>query len=302
MWLQRSATRSDLKEDTDHSILQAVTCGMSVLLFTHSLAMALAVVFRQHEHEHGVPTMAKLVHTLTKRRTAPRTVKVLSFLVCLYFFNWYLTPLGMFQDWHEELMIALLNMGAIGIFLQLHVTGKRGTSHRGEHIHSSWEASLIMVVGSLGSFCWWSELFGQDAQEELDGDKSFQRFCEENCMRLCAVTHFCMTSLFVDVFRGRIEPSVSQCIFLTFWSGVMLVVGAKLEHWSAIEHQQHHRHGFQVWEILEHLGEFGVCEMGLISMIAWLTHLSKNWDGWLDHGELSMSLSKPLLEDHRKSA
>jgi len=253
----------------------AVCCGLSALAFTHSLAMALAIVFRTHEHEHVVPTFQQTLRILSHQKAA----KVIVFCAALFLFNSLLDP-GMLEKPHEELLIMALNGVALLVYANVQMSGKRG------HIHGSWESTLLLAVGSLSSLCWWAELFSSDSLENLGLQRTL-------CISQCAITHFAMTSLSVDTFRCRLDPSANQCLFLTFWACTMLFVGAKLEHHAACAHHDHHRHGHEVWEIMAHLGEFGLCEFGMISTAAWLTHLAQNADRWW-HMQPT-GLDEPLL-------
>jgi len=254
----------------------AVCCGLSALTFTHSLAMSLAIVFRTHEHEHVVPTFQQTLRILSNQKIAG----VIVFCAALYLFNNLLDP-GMLEKPHEELLIMGLNGVALLVYVNVQMSGKRG------HIHANWEATLLMAVGSLSSLCWWAELFSSDALEHLAPQRTL-------CIIICAITHFAMTVLSVDTFRCRLDPSANQCLFLTFWACTMLFIGAKLEHHAACAHHDHHRHGHEVWEIMAHLGEFGLCEFGMISSVAWLTHLAQNADRWW-HMKLG-GLGEPLLD------
>jgi len=254
----------------------AVCCGLSALTFTHSLAMALAIVFRAHEHEHVVPTFGQTVRILSRGKVA----KCILFFAVLYGFNNLLDP-GMLQKPHEELLIIGLNTVALLVYARVQISGKRG------HVHANWEATLLMAVGSLSSLCWWAELFSADALEHLGLQRTF-------CICQCAVTHFAMTMMSVDTFRCRLNPGPNQCLFATFWACTMLFIGAKLEHHAACAHHDHHRHGHEVWEIMAHLGEFGLCEYGIISTVAWTTHLAQNAGRWWH--TRPTGLNEPLLD------
>jgi len=276
--LHRAATRHN--DMVVHVLTQntylAVACGLSALAFTHSLAMSLAIVFRTHEHEHVVPTFGQTIRILSHKKAA----KCIVFCAALYVYNNQLDP-GMLYKPHEEMIIMLLNTVALLVYANVQLSGKRG------HVHANWEATLLMAVGSLASLCWWSELFSSDALESLGIQRTL-------CISQCAVTHFCMTILSVDVFRCRLDPGPNQCLFLTFWACTMLFMGAKLEHHAACAHHDHHREGHEIWEIMAHLGEFGLCEYGIISTMAWLTHLAQNADRWWH--VRPTGLAEPLLD------
>eukprot|EP00416_Gambierdiscus_australes_P008272 CAMPEP_0171126274 /NCGR_PEP_ID=MMETSP0766_2-20121228/112983_1 /TAXON_ID=439317 /ORGANISM="Gambierdiscus australes, Strain CAWD 149" /LENGTH=570 /DNA_ID=CAMNT_0011589301 /DNA_START=1 /DNA_END=1713 /DNA_ORIENTATION=- len=309
MMLQRTATRTKVVLDLlKHSCCLAVLCALSVLFCTHSLAMSLAIVFRQHEHDHKVPSIRMVLHEVLHERTGARLGKVVVFLGALYIVNSSLEP-GMIENPHEELLIAALDLAALLVAADVFLYAKRGRSH------SSWEATLICVVGSLGSFAWWSELckptheggllvaaLGKGALPEEGG---MQRAV---VIIIAVVTHIMLSALFADVFRRKLEPTVNQCLFFTFWAITMLFMGAKLEHHSAVHLMRHHRGVLRVWEVLEHLGEFGICEFGLISTMAWITYLAQNAARWwgpdatrhveiiiTKHSSLG-SLAEPLLQ------
>jgi len=288
MMLQRTASRTKvIQKWLKHNLFLATTCGLSVLFCTHSLAMSLAIVFRQHEHDHAVPGFLQVWDVITKKDATRRLGKVAAFCIALCVFNCLLEP-GMMESVFEAVMVTLLNLAALGTAISVCRWGKTN------HTHSSWEASLILLVGSLGSFCWWSELFNPD--HTLDVFRTM-------CISLAVVTHISLTALFADVFRHRVAPSCQQCLVFTFWSCSMLFMGAKLEHHAAVEHERHHRKSLKVWELLEHLGEFGVCEFGLISTMAWLAYLAQHAVSWWDVDSSASdsdkeALTEPLLKKH----
>lgn len=281
MMFQRIGTRTKVGLHVlRHNTTLAICCGLSVLWCTHSLAMSLAIVFRQHEHEHSVPTVGQVWRQLTQRRALPRILKVLAFCISLCAFNSLLEP-GMMENPHEELFLLALNGMALVMAARVSQAATRCE-------HPSWEASLICVVGVTGSFCWWAELCGPGSSLQ---DSSFQRAVS---ILFAAVTQLVLTALFADIFRRRLEPTAGQSLFFTFWACTMLVIGSKLEHHSAVHLVCHHKRPLRVWEVLEHMGEFGVCEFGLISTMSWFTYMAQKAAWWWDSHPNS-GLHQPLL-------
>lgn len=281
MVVQRSAERTQLVQTVlQEDEIMAFFCGLSVLFFTHSFAMSMAIVFRTHEHPHEVPTVHQLLAHVITAESCCAAVGIWSISASWYAFNSFLGQ-GMLENYHEEIMITAMNAVALAIALYNLFFGKLG------HAHHSLESSLTIFVGSVASLCWWGELHGPDSVEQA---RPFRTFV----IGLCAVTHVVLTFFFADVFSRKIDPPAWHCIALTWWAGTMLIVGAKLEHHSAVEHHKHHRDHMLEWELLEHLGEFGLCEFGLVSTVAWITHLAANSRRWwiVGHG----GLEKPLLE------
>uniref|UniRef100_A0A7S4PXU0 Uncharacterized protein n=1 Tax=Alexandrium monilatum TaxID=311494 RepID=A0A7S4PXU0_9DINO len=284
MVMQRSVERTSLVQTMlKDDVMLATCCGLSVLFFTHSLAMSMAIVFRTHEQAHEVPTVHQLLTHVITAESNRGAVSMWCFGAAWYCFNHFIDP-GMMENLHEELMITVMNVVALAVAGYNLMWGKHG------HAHPSLEANLVIFVGSVASLCWWGELHGPHNIEESTPMRTV-------VISIAAVTHMVMTFFFADVFSQKIDPPAHHCLLLTFWAGTMLFVGAKLEHHSAVEHQQHHKGGGMLeWELLSHLGEFGLCEFGLVSTVAWITHLAANSRRWwlTDHRRLL----HPLLE-HR---
>jgi len=284
----RSATRTRLIQHVlRHNRCLAILSGLSVLFFTHSLSMSLAIVFRAHEHHHSVPSVSQLVRTVFKWNPRRKAKKMLFF-----FFGWMIVIRAMERgssiNSHQELILASLN--GTGLVL----ASRNVFSRKVGRPRQSWEASLIIFVGSIASLLWWAELFSPDSLNRLTPMRTF-------VVMLSVVTHVTLTAYFADAFRKRIVPPVSHCIYFTFWAGTMLFLGAKLEHFSAIEHQRHHSEYMTGWEILRHIGEVGLCEFGLISLMAWVTHLAANAADWLEAYEAVLHLPRPYLNQRLPS-
>jgi len=282
MVMQRSAERTTLVQTLlKHDTMVASCCGLSVLFFTHSLAMSMAIVFRTHEQPHEVPTVIQLLKHVITAESSAGAYRTWGFASAWYCFNHMLDP-GMMENPHEELMITAMNVAALLIALYNIMWGKHG------HGHPSMESKLVIFVGSIASLCWWGELHGPDSLESATPTRTA-------VIVFAAVTHMVLTFFFADVFSHRIDPPASHCLVLTFWAGTMLFVGAKLEHHSAVEHEHHHRGSMREWELLVHLGEFGLCEFGLVSTVAWITHLAANSRRWWNVGR-RWDLVRPLLK------
>lgn len=285
--IQRIFSRSLLIQRVlKHSGFLATACSLSILLFTHSLAMSMAVVFRVHENEHEVPSVRELAMHVFQKNLVKRLMKTSVFVCALVTFNWMIQP-GMMVNPNDELLLLSLNFVVLLVALTTMMTAKQA-----EHSHHSWEACLIVCAGAVATFCWWATLLGPKCQEQEEEDSPCE--CRPVTICICAFTHVSLTIMFADIFRNRISPSSSQSILLTFWAGTTLCVGAKLEHYSAVEHERHHQMKLSKWEVLEHLGEFGLCEFGLISTVAWVTYLCQHAAKWWN-SERKNSLTKPLL-------
>jgi len=284
--IQRSASRSFVIQHVmKHNNFLATTCGMSCLFFTHSLAMSLAIVFRAHEHEHAVPSVSEIARRIGRHNSIQRMVKIAGFCGVWLYFN-SLMQEGMMEDSHEQLLILTLNCVAL---VAAFICPK--PMNRNHHGHPSWEATLVISAGILAMFCWWAEILGPDSLEEVTPMRTM-------LLTVCAMTHIALTTLFADVFHERVEPPAILCLIFTFWAGSTLFVGAKREHHAAVLHERHAREHLSKWELLQHLGEFGLCEFGLISSLAWVTYLTQHADKWW--GAIGQkSLQVPLL--HRST-
>merc|ERR1712226_1249084 len=85
--------------------------------------------------------------------------------------------------------------------------------------------------------------------------------------------HVCITAFSADTFAGRLKPNVQEAVVVNFWAATQCFQGLAAEHHAASHH--HHGHGLSVHGLLNHLGEFGLCEFGLITMLAWGTYVSE---------------------------
>jgi len=269
MLIHRSATRIMMVQTVlQHDVFLACSCGLSVLFFTHIFTMAIAIIFRSHEHLHEVPSMLQILHRLGAAKSSRGVLAIWALCSGWFVLGNHLEP-GMMETWYEEILIAVLSGAALAVAIANLARVKPGRSI------PSLESNMVLCMGSVASLVWWSMLQGPDSLQHYSHSRTA-------VIILCTVTHIVLTFLFADVFAGRMDPPPHHCLFLTFWAGAMLFIGLKLEHHTAVEHFDHHRAHMLKWECLEHLGEFALCEFGLVSTVAWLTHLAGNADRWLD--------------------
>jgi len=146
----------------------------------------------------------------------------------------------------------------------------------------SYESVLVWATGCLATFVW-CELAASGRSGSL------LKFAG---VLLGAASHYIITGISADTFSERMETNLMEAVVMLFWASTQCIQGLMLEHRAATSHHGHG--GLSVHGLLNHLGEFGLCEFGLIATLAWATKITEEIVELPQKGGVG-SLRKPLL-------
>jgi hypothetical protein len=287
------------------STFASVMYGPALYCHTHGLALLSAVVFRKHEGAEHPPTLIKVAKALSQ--FDPRYIlHVAAVLATLLAVN-VLPPLvdhsascarasegeycppvwlqsvtkGLFAGPFTALSLSLVNLIAV------RAASRCANRPVAQAPHASYESVLTWTTGCIATFCWCELMMPESGAPQW-------KFLS---VGIGAVAHFAIAATSADVFSGRMEPTFQEAVVLTFWAATQCFQGLCVEHHAALEHVGHHDHGLSVNGLLVHLGEFGLCEFGLITTLGWVTLLTEKVVHMLPvHNK--KGLRQPLLSKH----
>jgi len=276
--LCRSAALASWAQAYRGSVSAALLYGFALYYYTHGLALIAAVVFRRHEGVPHPPTVGRVFTVVARQGLMPAVARCGIFILCLLIT--VLVPAIVDHPYsqahhhgegHESHLLHAVSQGLLSGLCGCFVLScinivtvmaalrcyMRPQVHK---IRSSYEAALAWGVGGLGSLAWCRLLSSEDGL-----DAPWWQFFSA---LLAFTTHVCLAAFSADVFAGRQVPNWTEAITVTFWAALQCVEGLAAEHHAATSH---HCYPMNVGALLEHLGEFGLCEFGLIVTLAWVT-------------------------------
>ena len=130
-------------------------------------------------------------------------------------------------------------------------------------IRASYQSALTWAVGGLGSLSWCRML--------MAGFSASPPIWQYLSACFAFFTHIALASFSADTFAGRQNPRASEIAVVTFWASVQLLQGLAAEHHAATSH--HADGSLDAGGLLVHLGDFAMCEFGLIVSVAWVSEI-----------------------------
>jgi len=284
----------------------AVVYGIALYFFTHSVVLIFAVIFRRHLGGERVPDFRTVMRHLLRRDPVMNVIFGFCFFALLYFATAIpaLADLDLVEDAATQMHHPLHRHGVKGWLLH-HPLQRHGV-HKPEYArwlraisqglcagpwetlvlmfinsaalyavlhccwrsprraaHPSWEADLTFATGCFAILVWWQSL------NPADGDQWWQ----VGGRRVAAVAHVAMVAFSSDVFSGHLLPNAMESAAAVFWAAYQVVQGLATEHHAAM-----HRSGdgIQISELFTHIGEFALCEFGLITFLGWITYIAEH--------------------------
>lgn len=266
----------------------AVIYGPSLYFYTHGIALVIAVVFHKHQGAVHPPTLVKVARVLAKADPM-YMVQIAAFSAAVVAAN-VLPPMldhgceswleactkGLYAGPFTVLTLSVIN--AVALRVAYNVARRKVDRPP----RPSYESVLVWATGCLATFIW-CEL----AVPGKNG--SLPKFAG---VLLGAASHYTITGISADTFSGRMETNIMEAVIMLFWASTQCFQGLALEHHAATSHHGHG--GLSVHGLLNHLGEFGLCEFGLIATLAWATKITEEIVILPPKGGVG-SLRKPLL-------
>mmetsp|Transcript_93999 Transcript_93999/g.255160 ORF Transcript_93999/g.255160 Transcript_93999/m.255160 type:complete len:510 (+) Transcript_93999:93-1622(+) len=270
------------------STFAAVIYGPSLYFYTHGIALVIAVVFHKHQGAEHPPTLIKVVNVL--RKADPMyMLQIAVFGAALAAANLLPPKLdhgceswleactkGLYAGHITMLTMSAINAVALGVAYNI-VKRKVDRPPR-----PSYESALVWATGCLATFIW-CEMFVPGRNGSL---------LKFTTVLLGTASHYVITGVSADTFSGRMETSMMEAVVMLFWASTQCIQGLALEHRAATSHHGHG--GLSIHGLLNHLGEFGLCEFGLIATLAWATKITEEIVHLPTKGGVG-SLRKPLL-------
>mmetsp|Transcript_45759 Transcript_45759/g.106247 ORF Transcript_45759/g.106247 Transcript_45759/m.106247 type:complete len:555 (+) Transcript_45759:57-1721(+) len=307
--LCRSAALASWAHAYRGSVTAALLYGFSLYYYTHALALIGAIVFRKHEGVDHPPTVARVWRAVARQNSKEAMMRGIAFVLGLLFVVImpalvdHPMPQTSGHEGHGHMEPHLLHAVAAGL-----LSGPCGCfalscistcaimaaircymRPQVKKVKASYEAALAWILGGLGSLAWCGVLAGEGSS-----DAPWWQYAAAVTAFLA---HIFLASFSADVFAGRQVPDWTEANVVTFWAALQLVEGLAAEHHAATSH---HCHSMDVGALLAHLGEFGLCEFGLIITLAWISdnmcYLYKKFSKMPapKYGQGSSSLTRPL--------
>jgi len=274
--LCRSAALASWAHAYRGSVTAALLYGFSLYYYTHGLALIAAIVFRKHEGVDHPPTVARVWRAVARQGAKEAVVRCIAFVLALLFVVVVPAlvdhPLSRQPSGHGEphllhAVAAGLLSGQCGCFvlscantLAILAAMRCYMRPQVKKVRASYEAALAWILGGLGSLAWCGVLSGEDSLNAP--------WWQYSAALTAFIAHIFLASFSADVFAGRQVPDWTEANIVTFWAALQLIEGLAAEHHAATSH---HCHSMDVGALLAHLGEFGLCEFGLIITLAWIT-------------------------------
>jgi len=314
LFLHHSLTRQGLLFRTN-SVALALLFGFALYFFTHSCSLISMVLLRKHETAQHPPTIFQMLDHFSRAKhvfgLSCVTIAVLSVVALPVFLDgdepfdvqerrfwllwWRSRKKSAFAPLqHAWWLSALSRPPCSGMFsavfrVILNVCALSGAwscvkrdRHASRMSTGSYESSLTCCTAALASLCWFDML--------AESCVWWQRLS----LIISAATHVCLAGFSGDVFDGLLSPRVVELAPVFTWAFVQAFTGLTLEHRASVSVGHH---GLSSMAVLEHLGELGLCEFGLIVTLGWVTVVAE-----IAHHPNNRDLVKPLLHKKSKSS
>jgi len=291
------------------STFAAALYGLSLYLFTHSVALVSAIVFRKHEGVHRPPNVSEVCRLLVQDDPLRNTLAIAGFVMALTtvavapaLFDWdllhnHVMERGMLDEllewaggeWGHHRAVP---ESSYAVWLQAVSLGLCSGPH------ATAALSLVNVVALLAALRCTLRNWGArpaHAQASWEAELTIATGClaslcwwallfpagftqvvwwQRAGRALGAFTHIMLAAFSADVFAGRQGPVWYETSAVTFWAAFQVLQGLATEHHACMCHEDGHSPA--VGALLVHGGEFGLCEFGLITTLGWVTYAAEH--------------------------